>query len=193
MHFFIFVFIFTEQPPRLGGAVTATSASRHGRPRWPRQRDRSSAASLRNFEGPGNFRQLEMVLSNLVTFTLVSLVEDSGAPRSLPSGHAEVRNDVVPFPVKTVVELLKGFSTGTESEDVEADTVDVVVRAHETLNAVSCDVERQYLERLYLRFDGDLDRMAELLLDDADAGRKIQLRMNQLGIRLRVLQRKVRS
>ncbi|MGB1700329.1 MAG: sigma 54-interacting transcriptional regulator, partial [Nannocystaceae bacterium] len=154
---------------------------------------KSSAASLRNFEWPGNFRQLEMVLSNLVTFTLVSLVEDSGAPRSLPSEHAEVRNDVVPFPVKTVVELLKGFSTGTESEDLEADTVDVVVRAHETLNAVSCDVERQYLERLYLRFDGDLDRMAELLLDDVDAGRKIQLRMNQLGIRLRVLQRKVRS
>jgi len=154
---------------------------------------KSSAALLRDFEWPGNFRQLEMVLSNLVTFTLVSFVEDVGIASTLPTQGSSIRADVVPFPVKTVVELLKGFSSESGGPRDGEDTMDVVVRAHETLNAVSCDVERQYLERLYLRFDGDLDRIAQLLLDDADAGRKVQLRMNQLGIRLRVLQRRVRS
>ena len=60
----------------------------------------------------------------------------------------------------------------------------------ESLNAVSCAVERQYLEHLYERCNGDLGRIGELLLDDAGAGRKIQLRMNQLGIKLRRLRRR---
>ncbi len=154
---------------------------------------KSSAALLRDFEWPGNFRQLEMVLSNLVTFTLVSLVEDSGAPGPAASHNAAARTDVVPFPVKTVVELLRGFFVEAESASDEDDGVQVYVRGHESLNAVSCDVERQYLEHLYLKLNGDLDGMAALLLEDASAGRKVQLRMNQLGIRLRVLQRRVRS
>ncbi len=154
---------------------------------------KSSAGSLREFEWPGNFRQLEMVLSNLVTFTLVSLVEDAGAPSPVSANAATIRTDVVPFPVKTVVELLRGFSVEEDASGGDEDAVEVLVRAHESLNAVSCDVERQYLERLYLKYDGDLDRIAELLLEDGSAGRKVQLRMNQLGIRLRVLQRRVRS
>jgi len=55
---------------------------------------------------------------------------------------------------------------------------------------VSCAVERQYLELLYERSAGDLGRMAELLLGDEGGGRKVQLRMNQLGIKLRSLKRR---
>ena len=59
----------------------------------------------------------------------------------------------------------------------------------ESLNAVSCAVERQYLEGLYEKYAGDLARIAEVLLDDSGGGRKVQLRMNQLGIKLRKLKR----
>jgi DNA-binding NtrC family response regulator len=154
---------------------------------------KSSAALLRVFDWPGNFRQLEMVLSNLVTFTLVSLVEDSGGSSPAPPHNPAARTDVVPFPVKTVVELLRGFSVEEEPAGEEEGGVQVFVRPHDTLNGVSCDVERQYLEHLYLKLNGDLEGMAALLLEDASAGRKVQLRMNQLGIRLRMLQRRVRS
>ena len=64
-----------------------------------------------------------------------------------------------------------------------------VVRPQESLNAVSCDLERQCMERLFENYGGDLGRMAEALLGDAAAGRKVQLRMNQLGIKLRELKR----
>jgi two-component system nitrogen regulation response regulator GlnG len=57
----------------------------------------------------------------------------------------------------------------------------------ESLNAVSCEIERQYLERLYIHFGGDLSRVAAFLLADPEGGRKIQLRMNQLGLKLREL------
>ena len=66
----------------------------------------------------------------------------------------------------------------------------VVVQPGDSLNAVSCDVERQYMERLYDNYGGDLGRMAEALLGDPAAGRKVQLRMNQLGIKLRKLKRR---
>ena len=66
----------------------------------------------------------------------------------------------------------------------------VELEAGDSLNAVSCAVERQYLEQLYERCGADLGQMAGLLLGDETAGRKVQLRMNQLGMKLRVLKRK---
>ena len=64
------------------------------------------------------------------------------------------------------------------------------VCSEDSLNAVSCAVERQYLEALYRDSGGDLGQMGLWLLDNDGAGRKIQLRMNQLGIKLRSLKRK---
>lgn len=155
---------------------------------------RSSAKLLREFEWPGNFRQFEMVLSNLVTFTLVGLVERDDTTRDVVDAAKDPRVDLVPFPVKTVSELLQGFEDPSRADDEDDGAgVTVRLRANDTLNAVSCDVERQYLEQLYLRHEGDLEAMAAALLGDEGAGRKIQLRMNQLGIRLRVLRQRVRS
>ena len=55
------------------------------------------------------------------------------------------------------------------------------------LNAVAVDVERQYFTRLYLQERGDFAAMAQVLLGDADAARKVQLRFNQLGLKVRDL------
>ncbi|TPV92825.1 MAG: sigma-54-dependent Fis family transcriptional regulator [Myxococcales bacterium FL481] len=154
---------------------------------------------LSDFDWPGNFRQFEMVLSNLVTFTLVDLV-DLGDPlpdMAAGEGDAVGRPDVVPIPARTVTDLLRPWERGPALSEVAVEPgggqrVELVVRPAESLNAVSCDVERQYLEQLYHRCDGELAKVAEMLIGDPFAGRKIQLRMNQLGIKLRSLKR-VRS
>ncbi len=154
---------------------------------------------LQDFGWPGNFRQFEMLLSNLVTFTLVELVDrvDSIEPES--SGDLEARPDVVVIQPRTIRDLLRPFaeidlgrgarSEGERNQDDGALTLELRVVQAESLNAVSCEVERQYLEHLYHHFSGDLARVAEFLLGDGEAGRKIQLRMNQLGIKLRELKR----
>ena len=56
-----------------------------------------------------------------------------------------------------------------------------------SLREVSRDVERQYMEELFHRTDGDFSRMAELLLGDAgpENARRVRLRFNQLGLRVR--------
>ena len=52
---------------------------------------------------------------------------------------------------------------------------------------ISADVERQYLVALFHAFDGDLARMARELFGPGADRRKVHLRMNQLGLRLREL------
>jgi DNA-binding NtrC family response regulator len=153
----------------------------------------SSFKLLHDFEWPGNFRQFAMTLSNLVTFTLVELVER--AERIEPEASGEGRPDVIPIPPKIVSDLLRPMTPPEEPEvelglPIGPRQLLVEVPAADSLNAVSCAVERQYLEQLYERCAADLGRMGELLLGDEGAGRKVQLRMNQLGIKLRNLRRK---
>jgi hypothetical protein len=52
---------------------------------------------------------------------------------------------------------------------------------------VSADVERQSLRALFQATGGDLDKMALELLGPSGTRRKMHLRMNQLGLRLREL------
>ncbi|MCA9651923.1 MAG: sigma-54-dependent Fis family transcriptional regulator [Myxococcales bacterium] len=159
----------------------------------------SSFKILREFPWPGNFRQLEMTLSNLVALTLVELVDRAEQVEPDDPGQAS-RPDVVPIPPRTVRELLRPMEPGRTTPKAELQGVqeaedgslrlNVSLRAADSLNAVSCAVERQYLEGLYAKYGGDLARIAEALLDEPGAGRKVQLRMNQLGIKLRKLKRR---
>ncbi len=151
----------------------------------------SSFKLLRGFDWPGNFRQLEMVLSNLVTFTLVDLVDRA---EQVEPGGGVSHADVIPIQPRTVAEMLRPWEARPSEEELDGEAGDgegvtIRVTPGESLNAVSQEVERQYLEKLYRRCQGDLSRLGDLLLGDADAGRKIQLRMNQLGIKLRELKR----
>lgn len=162
----------------------------------------SSFKLLREYRWPGNFRQLEMMLSNLVSLTLVELVDRAEFVEPENAGEAS-RPDVIPILPRTVRDLLRpmeGPALAAVAEappvvqtDDGAHRVAVDVRAGDSLNNVSCAVERQYLEKLYEKYGGDLGRMAEVLLDDPGSGRKVQLRMNQLGIKLRKLKRRTES
>lgn len=159
----------------------------------------SSYKLLRGFDWPGNFRQFEMVLSNMLTLTLVELVDHVDLVEPDDPGLAS-RPDVVPVPARTVHDLLRPMRAAREGgaavtplgvePGTKAAVVEISLDVQESLNAVSCDVERQYLQALYERAGGDLGRVAEVLLGDAGSGRKVQLRMNQLGIKLRALKKR---
>jgi DNA-binding NtrC family response regulator len=158
----------------------------------------STYRTLRDFDWPGNFRQLEMFLSNLFTLTLVELVDRAEQVEPEDPDEAS-RPDVIPILPRTVRDLLRPMELprlvaepdpGVSEEPDGSHRVSVSLTPAESLNAVSCAVERQYLQLLYEKYGGDLGRMAQVLLDDADAGRKVQLRMNQLGIKLRKLKRR---
>ena len=157
----------------------------------------NSFKALREFDWPGNFRQFEMFLSNLVTLTLVELVDQAEIVEPDDPGQAS-RPDVIPILPRVVRDLLRPMELPKRARDGEPVAEEgegglrltLLVAPGESLNAVSCDVERQYMERMYEKYAGDLGRIAEALLGDAGGGRKVQLRMNQLGIKLRKLKRR---
>ncbi len=162
----------------------------------------SSYKQLREFSWPGNFRQFEMFLSNLITLSLVELVDQAEVVE--PDNPADAsRPDVIPILPRIVRELMRPMDISRDAPEDDAALVrvlddgghrlSVTLRDGESLNAVSCAVERQYLELLFEKYEGDLTRMAEVLLSDPTAGRKVQLRMNQLGIKLRSLKQRRRA
>jgi hypothetical protein len=63
----------------------------------------------------------------------------------------------------------------------------VHLAAGSTLNAVSVDIERQIYRALYKQCRGRFDKMAGILLGDENAHRKVRLRFNQIGLRVRDL------
>ena len=66
----------------------------------------TSFKALREFGWPGNFRQLEMFLSNLITLTMVELVDQADVIEPGDPGQAS-RPDVVPIPPRVVRDLLR--------------------------------------------------------------------------------------
>lgn len=128
---------------------------------------------------PGNMRELAMTVENALLFALTETL-------AVPSTG---RVDVVQIRPKVVRDLL--LSTPLDDAGVldgqDGLVLPLRIQAGETLNAVSQECERQYFKRLWVDNEGDFGRMAELLLGDAEHARKVQLRFNQLGLKVRAL------
>jgi two-component system nitrogen regulation response regulator GlnG len=137
---------------------------------------------MRNHEWPGNLREFAMTVDNLLT---ISLAEAIGT-------HAGGggRADVIQIRPKTVRDLLRAVRLESP-EDENGWTLRLAVRPHDGLNKVAQDVERQYFKKLYLQEKGDFGQMARVLLGDSEGARKVQLRFNQLGLKVRELKESV--
>ncbi len=134
---------------------------------------------------PGNVRELAMVMHNLVTFTLV------GAVDALREGYP-IRSNRLQVDPGLVGTLLAGYAAlpseaGDGAEPADDGSYRLFVRPAETLNAVSNEVERQYMTALFRQTGGDFAAMAEHLLGDSDKARAVRLRFNQLGLKVREL------
>jgi DNA-binding NtrC family response regulator len=138
---------------------------------WPER----SVRLLRGHDWPGNLREFAMTVENA---TLFALAEAAAA------GAGE-RADVVQIRPKVVRDLLQ--VAGPRPVVGEGRQLAVALRPHDTLNKVAQDVERQYFRRLWLDHDGDFAAMAAVLLGSADDARKVQLRFNQLGLKVKEL------
>ncbi len=65
--------------------------------------------------------------------------------------------------------------------------VEIALKPGGTFAEISAEVERQYLMALFHAHGGDLSGMAAELFGPGASRRKVHLRMNQLGLRLRNL------
>jgi DNA-binding NtrC family response regulator len=134
---------------------------------------------LKAHSWPGNLREFAMTAENLVLFALAEMLAVEGGDRP----------DVVQVRPRWVRELLvdapRGVAPPAESGDGWRAVISV--EPQDSLNGVSQACERQVYTSLYLEKRGDFAAMAQVLLGRSDDARKVQLRFNQLGLKVRDL------
>ncbi len=150
---------------------------------------KSTVAELQRHSFPGNVRELELLVANAAVFTLADAMSASREGRARKDESARI----LPIPEKLMRELLGAGSAhlGPDRRGVDQSTFDV--RASPTLHGVAQDLERQLYERMYGELGGDFEAMAARLLQKPGPGgaRKVRLRFNQLGLRVRAQSRKI--
>jgi DNA-binding NtrC family response regulator len=147
---------------------------------------RESVRDLERHRFPGNVRELELFVTNAVVFALTDALEAAEQGRAASGDGARI----VPVPARLVRELLHdtlGASPRAEARGRDADTRSLRVRPADGLHEVARSLEVQLYEQLFAEHDGDFTAMARALLgrDDAASARKVRLRFNQLGLRVR--------
>ena len=130
---------------------------------------------LRRHPWPGNLRELVMTIENALVFSFAELAQLREVERP----------DLVQLRPKLIRDLLRTGDLDTNELPADGWRVEVAVRAAESLNDVALDIERQYFSALWRAYDGDFREMARCLMNDPDCARKVQLRFNQLGLKVR--------
>ena len=141
---------------------------------------------------PGNHRELRLFATNALVFSLVHHLD--AQPRA-----GEERGPALLVIADHLIDRLLAGTSGTHGGGASraaplrasgkrpGRAVEIALRPASTFAEVSADVERQYLRALFDATSGDLDKMGHELLGPAGNKRKVHLRMNQLGLRLREL------
>jgi two-component system nitrogen regulation response regulator GlnG len=144
---------------------------------------RRSMDALQKHRWPGNLREFAMVVENAIALALAEAVS---------AGQVDAeRSDVVQVRSKILRDQLRAVMTLEPERELEGLRIPVRLSAQSGLNKVAQDVERQYFTELYMRHRGDFSGIATVLLGDADASRKVQLRFNQLGLKVRDLKERI--
>ncbi len=151
-------------------------------------------AALRKHSWPGNMREVAMLIENLVTFTLFAALEALRGGMTLHATRLQIDAALVSEllhavePDDSEVQII---SNVVPILQIVAPTADphfaVKLQPADALSEVSASLERQVLQQLFERCDGDFAVMAEQLLGDGQRGRAVRLRMNQLGLKIRDL------
>ena len=144
---------------------------------------RESVRDLERHPFPGNVRELELFVTNAVVFALTDALEAAEQGRAASGDAARI----VPVPARLVRELLHDTHAPSRRKSHATDARSLTLRAADGLHEVARGLEVQLYEQLYAESDGDFARMANSLLgrDDAASARKVRLRFNQLGLRVR--------
>ena len=143
----------------------------------------SSLAAIRQHPFPGNVRELEMLIGNAAVSALADALAAAESGRAVPAAAQSLF-----IPAKLVRELLQsGWPVAASRDDANGETRSSSVRPAATLHAVASSLERQLYAQLYERCQGDFSAMAKRLLtgDAAANARRVRLRFNQLGLRVK--------
>lgn len=136
---------------------------------------------LRQHQWAGNLREFALVVENSLLFTFSELA----------LAEAGRRSDVVQIRPKLIRELLSNGQLSFEETSADHLAIRVRINPAESLNKVAQECERQYFESLYLSEKGDFAKMAMILLGSDEHARKVQLRFNQLGLKVRELRGRI--
>jgi two-component system nitrogen regulation response regulator GlnG len=140
---------------------------------------------LQGHEWPGNLREFSMVVENAVLFALAEMTVVPG--RGADASVVQVR----PKLVRDLLRASVGAADDPADEGGPGLPVSVRLAPADSLNKVAVEVERQYFTWLWTRERGDFAAMSEVLLGDRAAARKVQLRFNQLGLKVRELKEQI--
>ena len=145
----------------------------------------SALARLAAHPWRGNHRELKLLVTNSLVFTLVQQLDAPERPRRerAPAVLAISDHLIDQLLGKTHAPgpVLCRKGAGGERR------VEVSLKPAQSFAEISADVERQYLMALFHAHEGDLDGIAAELFGPGANRRKVHLRMNQLGLRLRAL------
>jgi DNA-binding NtrC family response regulator len=159
---------------------------------------------------PGNHRELRLFATNLLVFTLCQLLEGEG------TGTPERAPAVLSITDELVDRLLPTAAVGMEAPlaaTVAAGTQASLPQRRKAAEAqlgpagknriyveipegigfsrIAQQVEKQYMEQLYLQHQGDLDAIAHQLLGPKGKARQVHLRLNQLGLGIKALRQRL--
>jgi two-component system nitrogen regulation response regulator GlnG len=145
---------------------------------------RGSLADIERHAFPGNVRELELFVTNVVVFALTDALEALEQGRGARGEAARV----VPLPSRLVRELLDGGNVeGTTSRARKGGERVFRVEPKDGLHEAANALEMQLYTQLFAETEGDFEAMARAILgrDDATSARRVRLRFNQLGLRVR--------
>ena len=185
--------------------VEAENTVSFGRPRAAAARrdafsvfvSREGLARLSVHDWPGNHRELKLLAANALVFCLTQHLD--AAPAGVGGSGAPRAPALLDVSDALIARLIGAVSPGRGRQAATASAapardgkrrIEVTVAPGESFARVSADVERQYLRALFEASAGDLERMARELLGPRGSARKVHLRLNQLGLKLRDLRSK---
>lgn len=144
---------------------------------------------LGEHDWPGNLRELRLFAVNALVHTLAGHLDAATdgliarAPAILNLSDAQVEK-LVGGSADCAPTLRPSRPPGAGDRGRR---LEIEIPRASSFARVSAEVERQYLRALFLATGGDLERMGQELLGEKGAARKVHLRLNQLGLRLREL------
>ncbi len=147
----------------------------------------SARARLSAHPWPGNHRELKLLATNALVFSLVQQLDSDAPPAERAPAVLAVSDQLIDQLLGKPASLQHPGPIISSKAGAGERRVEVSLKPAPSFAEISADVERQYLMALFHAHDGDLDRIAAELFGPGASRRKVHLRMNQLGLRLRNL------
>lgn len=141
----------------------------------------STLKRLRQHPWPGNVRELELLVGNALLMTLADAM--SAAEVGRPGGDASR----LPVSGRLVADLMRNSWLNEEAPSAGGLQLPITLEPQEHLRDVVRELERALMKKLFADSEGNLQAMAQALLqgDDAENVRRLRTRLQQLGLSVR--------